>query len=167
MTIRWVLVCALVVLKPMVPAAAQEGGLDPASLTSPLEDSWATYSGDLTGRRYSALTQVSTETVKTLTLAWTKEIDTSGLDLGGTNPEGRFGESNTFVGGEGTGDFIVGSTRIKGAILQVDGVLYVTAQDHVWALDARDGTERWHYYWKTRGGVHIGCSDRVRVIADS
>ena len=24
------------------------------------------------------------------------------------------------------------------------------------ALDARDGHERWHYYWKTKGGTHIG-----------
>jgi alcohol dehydrogenase (cytochrome c) len=38
----------------------------------------------------------------------------------------------------------------------VDGVLYVTAPDHVWALDARDGRERWRYFWKTRGGTHIG-----------
>ena len=45
---------------------------------------------------------------------------------------------------------------MKGAILQVDGILYVTAPDNVWALDARDGREIWHYFWKTRGGTHIG-----------
>ena len=27
--------------------------------------------------------------------------------------------------------------------------------DNAWALDARDGHEIWHYYWKTRGGTHI------------
>ncbi len=27
--------------------------------------------------------------------------------------------------------------------------------DNAWALDARDGHELWHYYWKTRGGTHI------------
>ena len=31
----------------------------------------------------------------------------------------------------------------------VDGILYPTAPDHVWALDARDGRQLWHYYWKT------------------
>ena len=25
-----------------------------------------------------------------------------------------------------------------------------------WALDARDGRELWHYFWRTRGGTHIG-----------
>src|SRR5262249_22995408 len=57
----------------------------------------------------------------------------------------------------GTGEFAGGGTaNVKGSILQVDGVLYVTSPDNVWAIDARDGRERWHYYWKTRGGTHIG-----------
>ena len=37
----------------------------------------------------------------------------------------------------------------------VDGTLYVTTPDNAWALDARDGRELWHYFWKTRGGTHI------------
>jgi acido-empty-quinoprotein group A len=36
------------------------------------------------------------------------------------------------------------------------GVLYFSAPDHVWAVDARTGRERWHYFWKTLGGDHIG-----------
>ena len=35
-------------------------------------------------------------------------------------------------------------------------MLYVTAPDNVWAIDARDGRELWRYFWKTRGGTHIG-----------
>ena len=27
---------------------------------------------------------------------------------------------------------------------------------NVWAVDARDGRTIWHYFWKTRGGIHIG-----------
>ena len=38
----------------------------------------------------------------------------------------------------------------------MNGVLYVTTPDNVWALDAHDGREIWHYVWKTRGGTHIG-----------
>ena len=49
-----------------------------------------------------------------------------------------------------------GATQIKGAVLSVNGVLYVTAPDNVWALDAHDGHEIWHYFWKTKGGTHIG-----------
>src|SRR4029079_15839089 len=46
-----------------------QGGLDPATIGKPLGDSWPTYSGDYTGRRYSSLTQVNQTTVKNLTLA--------------------------------------------------------------------------------------------------
>jgi alcohol dehydrogenase (cytochrome c) len=46
---------------------------------------------------------------------------------------------------------------IKGAILQVDGVLYACAPDNVWAIDARDGHNLWRYYWRTKGSTHIGC----------
>jgi acido-empty-quinoprotein group A len=38
----------------------------------------------------------------------------------------------------------------------VNGVLYLTAPDNVWAVDPRSGREIWHFYWKTRGGIHIG-----------
>src|SRR5512138_3393557 len=66
-----------------VQAVAQEqprdatkgrGGLDPASIGQPLADSWPGYSGDYTGRRFSALTQVNQSTVKGLTLAWTARV---------------------------------------------------------------------------------------------
>ena len=50
----------------------------------------------------------------------------------------------------------MGATVVKGGVLAVDGVLYVTAPDNVWALDAQDGRELWHFYWRTRGGTHIG-----------
>ena len=72
---------------------------------------------------------------------------------------GGFGRRHaaTIVGGEGDGDVTVGgATQIKGAVLSVNGVLYVTSPDNVWALDAHDGHELWHYFWKTKGGTHIG-----------
>ena len=142
-----IFVIVLLVVSPS--SLAQEGGLDPASLLEPLEKSWLTYSGDYSGRRYSRLTQVTTDNVHSLTLAWTRQLDTGMPALEGSN-------APTFIGGEGTGEFSIGAQRIKGSILQVDDLLYVTAPDHVWALDVRDGGERWHYFWKTRGGPHIG-----------
>ena len=38
----------------------------------------------------------------------------------------------------------------------INGMLYLSVPDHVWAIDARTGREIWHYFWKTRGGDHIG-----------
>jgi len=44
---------------------------------------------------------------------------------------------------------------IKGTPVQINGVLYVTLPDHVWALDARTGREIWHHQWESKGGLYI------------
>jgi alcohol dehydrogenase (cytochrome c) len=132
---------------------AAPDGLDPASIAKPLGESWPTYSGDYSGRRYSTLTQIDQSTVKRLTLAWVSKL------AAGPRGDSGFGSSRsrTVVGGEGTGELMAdGPPNVKGAILEVDGILYVTAPDNVWALDAHDGHEVWHYFWKTKGGTHIG-----------
>jgi alcohol dehydrogenase (cytochrome c) len=140
-----------ILLCPVV-LGGQGKGVDPADLLKPLADSWPTYSGDYTGRRYSALTQVNRLTVKNLTLAWTIGM-TPGPGAGGGRGGGR---GNVIIGGEGTIDFPPGGgSGIKGTPLMVDGTLYVSTPDNAWAIDARDGRELWHYYWKTRGGTHI------------
>jgi alcohol dehydrogenase (cytochrome c) len=64
-------------------------------------------------------------------------------------------QPEVIVGGVGENEF-VGATAVKGSILSVNGVLYVTAPDNVWALDANDGHLLWRYFWRTRGGTHIG-----------
>jgi alcohol dehydrogenase (cytochrome c) len=167
------LILSLVAVPTLIVGQGQvqnQGGLDPASLLKPLEESWPTYSGDYTGRRYSRLTQINRETVKHLTLNWTMEVTSNVPGFGapaGAGPAGRGGGAGgrgggaggglrTVVGGEGNGEVFVGASAIKGSILKVDDVLYVTAPDHAWAIDARNGQELWHYYWKTRGGTHIG-----------
>lgn len=156
---------------PAAPAAARpgaQGGLDPKTLYKPLAESWSSYSGDYTGRRYSALTQANQQTVKNLSLAWTMKLSgapnlTAGAAGGrgggfGGPGGGAPGAAATIIGGEGTGEFGAGGgVNIKGAILTVDNTLFMCAPDHVWAVDARDGRELWHYFWKTRGSTHIGC----------
>src|SRR5437773_1767499 len=49
-----------------------------------------------------------------------------------------------------------GSPRLSGSILQVNGILYISSPDNAWAMDALDGHILWHYWWKSRGGTHIG-----------
>ncbi len=44
---------------------AQGNGVSPADLLKPLKDSWPTYNGDYSGKRFSALTQIDRSTVKT------------------------------------------------------------------------------------------------------
>ena len=130
----------------------QGRGVEPSELLKPLGDSWPTYSGDYTGRRYSSLKQINQTTVKSLTLAWTARL----IDGPGGPGFGGRGGGRVIIGGEGKGDFPVSPEgTVKGTPLVVDGTIYVTTPDNAWALDARDGRELWHYFWRTRGGTHI------------
>ncbi len=48
------------------------------------------------------------------------------------------------------------SVPIKSTPLLVDGTLYFTVPDNVWAVDARTGRLIWHYNYLSDGGDHIG-----------
>jgi alcohol dehydrogenase (cytochrome c) len=158
---------------------AMTGGLDPAAIMKPLSDQWLSYSGDLSGKRYSLLKQVNTNTVKNLSLKWITSI-TTGCGPDGTGPAagaaggaaaggggrgggggGRGGGGGgggypIHVGGLGTGEANSCAQRAPGGgILFVDGVIYAGTPFNVYAIDARDGTILWHYYWKTRGGTAL------------
>jgi len=134
----------------LAPAVLAAQALDPATLLKPLGESWPSYSGDYSGKRYSSLTQLNQSNVKNLTLAWVSKV-TTGPGGGGA---GRGGGAPVIIGGEGSE--LVVPANIRASILEVNGVLYVSTPDNAWAIDARDGREMWHYFWKTRGGTHIG-----------
>ena len=133
----------------LLPLALPAQGLDPSLLTKPPTDAWPTHHGDYSGRRYSTLKQIDTRTVKSLTLAWIYRANTSqgGAQIGGEGPEGPT---------PGGGMAAFGGLAIKSTPLLVNGVLYFSAPDHAWAVDARTGRELWHFFWRTRGGIHIG-----------
>ena len=90
-----------------------QGRLDPAKLGQPPTDSWPTYHGDYSGRRYSTLTKIDASTVNALSLAWVYRVNTAAT----------------------------GGGSLKATPLQINGVLYFTVPDHVWAIDARNGRE--------------------------
>ena len=148
----WVPISALVLAGAL--AAGQTGlarDLVPGDLLKPLGENWPSYSGDYTGKRFSPLAQVNQTTVKQLSLAWTAKL------TAGPGPTGRWGQGPAaIVGGDGSPNNPAVPTIIKGTPLMVNGVLYVTSPDNGWALDARDGREMWHYFWRTRGGTPIG-----------
>jgi alcohol dehydrogenase (cytochrome c) len=149
---------------------AEVGGLDPADMTKPLSDRWTSYSGDLSGKRFSALKLVNTNTVKNLSLKWVSSLTTGCGPTGrataaGAGGPGGFGGGRgggggpatpIVVGGLGSGDANnCGPARLGGGILFVDGVIYASSPSNVFAIDARDGTPLWQYYWKTRGGTSL------------
>ena len=135
-------------------------GLDPAALTKPATDAWPTYAGDYSQRRYSTLTQIDTTNVRHLSLAWVRRL-TAGAGGGDGTWWGPSSGPPAITGGVADEPVTMpgstsGSPRLSGSILQVNGILYVTAPDNAWAIDALDGHILWHYFWKSRGGTHIG-----------
>ena len=112
---------ALLAIVLSAPGFAGDG-LDPAALLHPPPDSWPTYNGDYSGRRYSPLSQINQSNVNQLTLAWMAPMH---------------------------------SAAIKSTPLLVNGVLYSTTPDNVWARDARTGRVVWHYHRESHGD-HIG-----------
>jgi alcohol dehydrogenase (cytochrome c) len=135
----------------------EAGGLNPADIVKPLLDEWRTYSGDLSGKRFSFLELVNTNNVQNLSLKWTNTYTTGcGPDGGEAVSLGRFA-TPLILGGFGTGDVnTCGPARFQGGILVVDGVIYAASINDVFAIDARDGAPLWHYYWKYRGGTSTG-----------
>jgi acido-empty-quinoprotein group A len=118
--------------------------LDPAPRE---KDGWPTHYGDYSGRRYSPLSQINAANVKTLSLAWIHRASAQeSMNSGG---EYRTGDPYYWGGPSAT-------VTIKATPLMVNGVLYFAAPDHAYAIDARTGREIWHYFWRTRGGIHIG-----------
>src|ERR1051325_2239111 len=114
---------ALIFWAPFISAQSPPAqGLDPAALLKPATNTWPTYNGDYSGRRFSPLDQINATNIGSLTLAWI---------------------------------FPVHIAEIKSTPLEVNGALYFTTPDNVWAVDARFGREVWHYQRKSEGD-HIG-----------
>ena len=99
-------------------------------LLKPPKDSWPAYHGDYSGKRHSALTQITPQNVGGLTLAWAFQT--------GAN------------------------AQIKASPLLVDGVIYFSTPDNVYAVDARSGHQVWHYTLPRRikafTSAHAGVS---------
>jgi alcohol dehydrogenase (cytochrome c) len=164
--IKRVLIGASLCILPVIVFG--QGPLNPADLLKPLGESWPTYSGDYSGKRWSSLNQINQTNVKNLTLAWVGTVTAgppgaggavvAGFGGGGGRGGGGGGGGTTIVGGEGPDPAPGAATtaRIAGSILEVNGMLYFSAPDNAWAVDARTGRTLWHYFWKTKGGTHIG-----------
>src|ERR1700722_773069 len=114
-------------------ALIAQGGMNPAKLGGPPPDTWPTYNGDYSGRRYSTLTKINQSNINSLSLAWIYRANGAPPGSGG-----------------------ISGGRISATPVQVNGILYFTMPDHTWAVDARTGREVWHFQWTPHGGEHIG-----------
>jgi alcohol dehydrogenase (cytochrome c) len=97
-------------------ALAQEPGL--AHSIRSVSQSWPTFNGDTSGRRFSLLTQINKTNVGSLKLAWA---------------------------------FQTHAVTLKSTPLEVDGVLYFTVPNRVWAIDAKTGEQIWEFRRSSEG----------------
>ena len=61
-------------LLPLIPSLLPAQTLNPEKLLQPPTDTWPTYNGDYSGRRYSTLTQINSSNIGSLSLAWLHRI---------------------------------------------------------------------------------------------
>ncbi|HUO66635.1 MAG TPA: PQQ-binding-like beta-propeller repeat protein, partial [Gammaproteobacteria bacterium] len=99
-------------------------GSDPSWLLSPPKDSWPTFHGEYSGRRHSALQEITPDNVRSLTLAWAFQTNQA--------------------------------QQIKATPILVDGILYLTVPDNLWAIDARSGRLIWRHQHPANDAFHIG-----------
>ncbi|QOY89353.1 acido-empty-quinoprotein group A [Paludibaculum fermentans] len=121
------------VTQPLLGLAVVGSGLlsqamEPAKVSGPPKDAWPMTIGDYSGRRFSTLAQINDANVNSLSLAWVYR----------TNSGSGF------------------TSSIKATPVLVDGILYFSVPDKVWAVDARTGHEVWNFTWTSTGGIHIG-----------
>ncbi|MBO0724429.1 MAG: acido-empty-quinoprotein group A [Blastocatellia bacterium] len=117
-----------------IAGAINAQGLDPKTLKlfNLPPDSWPTYNGDYSGRRFSELKQVNASNIDLLKIEWMYRIK-------GVGPQ------------RGVGDPVIKSTP-----LLVNGVLYFTIPDHIFAVNARTGEHIWQYDFEDQGGHLVG-----------
>jgi alcohol dehydrogenase (cytochrome c) len=136
---------------PLAPAQS----LDPASLLRPPTDTWPTYNGDYSGRRFSTLDQINSSNINSLTLAWAfptrgREIKSTPLLVDNvlyfTTPDNvwavdaRFGKLVWHYTRQSEGDHI----GQRGLAMYKNWLYFTTPDAHLICLDAKDGSVRWN-----------------------
>ena len=128
---RFAVALVLVLLTLLVPSLANADEIDRFT-------NWPTVNNDRSGTRFSPLTQINRDNVKTLSVAWTY---------------------NTGDAGD--------KTTIECTPIVIDGVMYLTTvKTRIVALDATTGKEMWSFdpyltptpYVKASGGVNRGVA---------
>jgi len=126
------LLCSAFIFAGLCAPLFAQVSLDPAVIGQTPVSNWTTFNGDYSGQRYSTLNQITAANVDQITQQWVYNITSVGAQRGAAEPV------------------------IKCTPLLVNDMLYITIPDHVWALDARTGQEKWHYDWVDHGGHLVG-----------
>jgi PQQ-dependent dehydrogenase (methanol/ethanol family) len=104
-------------------------GIDFSSILNPKGGEWPTFNGNVSGNRYSPLTTINKSNVSRLSVKWTFTIPLWNL----FHPDTPYYRQNMQYFG------------LETVPVVVDGVMYVTGPNQVFALDPRTGHQMWHY----------------------
>ena len=104
-------------------------GIDFSRILKPAPGEWPTFNGNVSGNRYSPLTTIDKSNVSKLSVQWTFTIPLWNL----FHPDTPYYRQNMQYFG------------LETVPIVVDGVMYVTGPNQVFALDPRTGHQIWHY----------------------
>ncbi len=155
-----VLVSAALAAQQPPAAGAVSGnssGVPLARIEKPSTDSWPTYNGDYSGRRFSSLTKITASNVKNLSLAWIYDLPAAGtikatpLQIGGvlyfTTPNHVYAiDARTarelwhYTFARSRGGIQIGN---RGVAVLGSTVYFVTTDCNLVALDIKTGAEKW------------------------
>lgn len=113
----------------LAPVMRTTTGIDFSSILNPKAGEWPTFNGNVSGNRYSPLTTINKSNVSTLSVKWAFTIPLWNL----FHPDTPYYRQNMQYFG------------LETVPLVVDGVMYVTGPNQVFALDPRTGHQIWHY----------------------
>jgi len=129
-------------------------GIDFQKILNPKPGEWLTYNGNLSGNRYSELTQINRANVNKLSLKWSFSIPLWSQFLPDTP---YYRENMRYFG-------------LETVPIVADGIMYVTGPNQVFALDPRTGHPIWHYSRPRTPGLvsdaSLGTNRGVAILGD-
>jgi alcohol dehydrogenase (cytochrome c) len=173
--------------RPSAASALHAKVLEPSALLRPSADSWPTYHGDYSGRRHSALTQITPANVRQLTLAWAFETGQSGqikatpilvngiiylaMPDAAWAIDARTGRQLWRYSYPSNDGFHIGH---RGVAVRGSSVFLTTPDAHLVSLDAVTGTVNWNVaiadskkgYWSTMAPLVVRDHLLVGVSGD-
>ncbi len=124
-------------------------------ILNPKPGEWITYNGNLSGNRYSELTQINRSNVNKLSLKWTFSIPLWQQFL----PDTPYYRENMHYFG------------LETVPIVADGIMYVTGPNQMFALDPRSGQPIWHYSRPRTPGLvsdaSLGTNRGVAILGDN
>ncbi len=133
----------------------KSGGVDFDRILNPKPGDWLTYNGNLSGNRYSPLAQIDRTNVKQLKLEWAFSVPLWTQFLPDTP---YFRENMRYFG-------------LETVPLVVDGIMYMTGPNQVFALNAATGQQIWQYSRPRTPGLvsdpSLGTNRGVAILGEN